>query len=192
MIAKSRSRHQVSTGSIISYGSVPARKIVPSCRPAPRGRTRNTTSCPLFSPPSTLVKSSGLLTGTLLISSTMSPRFKPMSSANDPGLYFLHCYALARWNIQPVGQFRRYGAHRCSSLLSFGVSSASDCSSSPSRDAKSFERSRNRHARFVLLGIAHVPDLCFRSRLAARNFSDQFVARFCFLAIDRDDRVAYL
>src|ERR1700692_3015710 len=74
----------VPPGLVQSYGSVPARKIVPSCVLAPRGRTRKTTSCPLFKDVSIFAKSSGLFTCCLLTSSTTSPRFNPRSSANEP------------------------------------------------------------------------------------------------------------
>jgi len=84
--------------ALISYGSVPARNTVPSCALEPRCRTRNTTSCPLFSDDSIFVKSSGLLTGCLFTSSTTSPRFNPTSSANAPCFHVGHHHALAGRN----------------------------------------------------------------------------------------------
>src|SRR2546430_2187138 len=76
---------RVAAGQAPGYGRVPARKIVPSWRPAPRCRTRKTTSCPLFNVETTFENSSSPFTGCLLTSRTMSPRCNPTSSAKDPG-----------------------------------------------------------------------------------------------------------
>src|SRR5260370_38418414 len=65
----------VSPEYLPGYGSVPARKIVPSWALAPRGRTRNTTSCPLVSDDSILLKSSGGFTACLCTPMTTSPPF---------------------------------------------------------------------------------------------------------------------
>src|SRR5260370_24636950 len=48
----------VSPECLLGYGSVPSRKIGSSCALEPRRRTRNTTSCPLFSDDSILEKAS--------------------------------------------------------------------------------------------------------------------------------------
>src|ERR1700688_2720169 len=131
----------VPPGLVGGYGSVPARKMVPSCALAPRGRTRNTTSCPLFIDDSIFEKSSGLLTGCLFTSRTTSPRFKPRSSANDP------CFTSCTTTPLPAGMFRRSARSEVMlrtvtpNLLAFGASSLWFSSSSPRRDANNFERS---------------------------------------------------
>src|SRR5208337_3151877 len=66
------------------YGSVPPSKIVVLSR-LPRGRTRNTTSWPLFICDSIFWKSASLFTGCLLISRITSPRASPELSPKPPG-----------------------------------------------------------------------------------------------------------
>src|SRR5579864_589151 len=85
IIADLMRSHQPLVDYWAGYGSVPAIKIVPPSRPAPRGRTRKTTSCPLLSEASMRLNSSSLLTGSLLICRMISPRLSPVSSANEPG-----------------------------------------------------------------------------------------------------------
>ena len=164
---------------------------MPSCRPAPRGRTRNTTSCPLFSPPSTLVKSSGLLTGTLLISSTMSPRFKPMSSANDRALLpaLLRPCPLEYPAGQPIQALRRVPLLRACSPSAFLPRRialrhrvAMQRASSDPQPSRSLRPSWNCARTRSLLSI----------QACGSQFQRPVRRPIYFLAIDRDDRVAYL
>src|SRR5208283_1289064 len=141
IILRSRRQCQFPLGLGSGYGSVPARKTVPSCRVDPRGRTRNTTSCPLFRLDSTLANSSSLFTACLFTSRTTSPRFRLMSSANDP--VFTSCTITPL----PADMSRRSAISGVSlrtvtpNLLCLGVLSSLPLSSSFKRAANSLARS---------------------------------------------------
>src|SRR5208282_1746586 len=141
IILRSRRQCQFPLGLGSGYGSVPARKTVQSCRVDPRGRTRNTTSCPLFRLDSTLANSSSLFTACLFTSRTTSPRFRLMSSANDP--VFTSCTITPL----PADMSRRSAISGVSlrtvtpNLLCLGVLSSLPLSSSFKRAANSLARS---------------------------------------------------
>jgi len=176
---------------LLSYGSVPARKTVPSWRDEPRERTRKTTSWPLLRLDSILAKSSSLFTGCLFTSRIMSPRPRFTSFREKPGFHVLNNHAFAGRQSRGDRPFPESPANGYAELALFGSALIRRSPVRPQVVRQTVWRDPQWSPGLLRFAVAQETQIRFRSWFSRGNVAHQFGTFHHLLAVNGRNGVAH-